>query len=54
LAKVNIPLPNERPRSFEDKNWLKEGLLVPTKKIKKENCVRGIILPSPRRRRGCV
>jgi hypothetical protein len=22
-----------------DKNWLEEGFLVPTKKIKKENCV---------------
>jgi hypothetical protein len=32
LVKVNIPLPSERPRSFEDKNWLEEGFLVLTKK----------------------
>jgi hypothetical protein len=37
-----------------DKNWLKEGFLVPEKKIKKENCVRGITLRSPRQRRGCT
>jgi hypothetical protein len=35
-----------------DKKWLEEGFLVTIKKIKKENCVRGIILGSPRRRRG--
>jgi hypothetical protein len=35
-----------------DKTWLKEGFLEPAKKIKKENCVRGIFLRSPRQRRG--
>jgi hypothetical protein len=29
-------------------------IFVPTKKIKKENCVIGIMLRSPRQRRGCA
>jgi hypothetical protein len=53
--KVIIPLSNMGLNLFiGDKNWLEEGFLVPTKKIKKENCVRGVILRSPRRRRGCA
>jgi hypothetical protein len=37
-----------------DKNWLEEGFLELAKKIKKENCVRGVILRIPTRRRGCT
>jgi hypothetical protein len=29
---------NKKLKSFEDKNWLEEGFLVPTKEIKKKNC----------------
>jgi hypothetical protein len=38
VAKVNLPLPNERLRiSLEGKeDWLEEGLLVPAKKNKRE------------------
>jgi hypothetical protein len=37
--KVNIPLSNERPRSFGDKIWLEERLLVMAKKNKKRRIV---------------
>jgi hypothetical protein len=38
VAKVNLPLPNERLRLFLEgkEDWLEEGLLVPTKKNKRE------------------
>jgi hypothetical protein len=39
LTKVNIPLPNERLRSFEDKIWFEERLLVTAKKNKKRRIV---------------
>jgi hypothetical protein len=29
-----------------DKKWSEEGFYVPMKKIKKENCVKGVILRS--------
>jgi hypothetical protein len=38
--KVNIPLSNERPRSFGDKIWLEERLLVTAKKNKKEELLK--------------
>jgi hypothetical protein len=38
LAKVNLPLSDVRLRLFLEgkEDWLEEGLLVPTKKIKEE------------------
>jgi hypothetical protein len=38
VAKVNLPLSDGRLRLFLEgkENWLEEGLLVPTKKIKEE------------------
>jgi hypothetical protein len=38
VAKVNLPLPDERLRLFLEgkEDWLEEGLLVPTKKKIKE------------------
>jgi hypothetical protein len=37
VAKVNLPLPGPRLRLFiqEKKDWLEEGILVPTKKNKR-------------------
>jgi hypothetical protein len=40
LTKVNIALPNERLRSFGDKIWLEERLLVMAKTNKKEELLR--------------
>jgi hypothetical protein len=35
VAKVNLPLSDERIRLFVEEDWLEEGLLVPVeKKIK--------------------
>jgi hypothetical protein len=38
LAKVNLPLSDERLRLFHEgkEDWLQEGLLVPVKKNKRE------------------
>jgi hypothetical protein len=55
-VQVDIPLSNMGLNLFfEGRQKLVRGrIFCNEKKIKKENCVRGIILCNPRQRRGCA
>jgi hypothetical protein len=55
-VQVDVPISNMGLNLFVEggQKMVRGRILVSVKRIKKENCVRGIVLRSPRRRKGCA